>query len=217
MKPILSLQNPSFYYSPEKPLLKAINFELKEGEKVAFLGNNGSGKTTLFHLIVGLLKPISGHLYLFDKMPETEQDFQPLRLQIGFLFQESDDQLFCPTVLEDVMFGVLNQGKSPKEAEKIARETLNNLGLKAFVDSTPLKLSGGEKKLVALATILAMQPRLLLLDEPTNDLDETARQRLLEILKQLPQTMLIISHDQAFLNQLSTRSILLKESRLFEI
>jgi cobalt/nickel transport system ATP-binding protein len=155
-------------------------------------------------------------LYLFDKTPQTEQDFQPLRLKTGFLFQDSDDQLFCPTVLDDVMFGVLNQGKSPKEAESIARETLINLGLEAFVDSTPLKLSGGEKKLVALATILAMQPRLLLLDEPTNDLDENARQRLLEILKQLPQAMLIISHDKAFLNQLSTRAVSLKEGRLFE-
>jgi cobalt/nickel transport system ATP-binding protein len=217
VKPILSLEKLSFHYSPNKPLLKEINFELKEGEKVALLGNNGSGKTTIFHLIVGLLKPISGNLHLFDKTPQTEQDFQPLRLQIGFLFQDSDDQLFCPTVLDDVMFGVLNQGKSPKEAESIARETLSNLGLERFVDSTPLKLSGGEKKLVALATILAMQPRLLLLDEPTNDLDEIARQRLLEILKQLPQAMLVISHDQAFLNQLTTRSILLKDGKLFEI
>ncbi len=217
MKTLLLLEKLSFYYAQNKPLLKEINFELKQGEKVALLGNNGSGKTTLFHLIVGLLKPISGTLNLFETIPKTEQDFQPLRLKIGFLFQESDDQLFCPTVLSDVMFGVLNQGKSFKEAETIAQETLKQLGLEKFVDSTPLKLSGGEKKLVALATILAMQPQFLLLDEPTNDLDQNARQHLIQILQQLPQSMLIISHDQAFLNQLSTRSILLKEGKLFQI
>jgi len=216
MTTILTLQEIHFSYSPNKPLLTNLNFELKESEKIALLGNNGSGKTTLFQLIVGLLKPISGKLNLFGITPQTEQDFQPLRLQIGFLFQDSDDQLFCPTVLDDVMFGVLNQGKSPKEAEIIARETLSNLGLEKFADVTPLKLSGGEKKLVALATILAMQPRLLLLDEPTNDLDDHARQCLLEILKQLPQAMLIISHDQAFLNKITTRAIFLKEGRLFE-
>ena len=216
MSTVLTLEQLCFHYSPNKPLLKNINFELKESEKVALLGNNGSGKTTLFHLIVGLLKPISGYVHLFGETPQTEQDFQPLRLQIGFLFQDSDDQLFCPTVLDDIMFGVLNQGKSFKEGEQIARETLSNLGLEKFADVTPLKLSGGEKKLVALATILAMQPRLLLLDEPTNDLDDHARQCLLEILKQLPQAMLIISHDQAFLNKITTRAIFLKEGRLFE-
>jgi cobalt/nickel transport system ATP-binding protein len=213
----LVLEKLSFYYSSSQPLLKEIDFELKQGDKVALLGNNGSGKTTLFYLIVGLLKPISGKLYLFGRTPSIEQDFQSLRLQIGFLFQDSDDQLFCPTVLDDVMFGVLNQGKSFKEAQHIARETLKKLRLEKFIDSTPLKLSGGEKKLVALATILAMQPRLLLLDEPTNDLDDNTRQHLLEILQQLPQSMLIISHDQTFLKQLVNRSIFLKDGKLLEI
>lgn len=217
MNIFLVLEKLSFYYSSSQPLLKEIDFELKQGDKVALLGNNGSGKTTLFYLIVGLLKPISGKLYLFGRTPSIEQDFQSLRLQIGFLFQDSDDQLFCPTVLDDVMFGVLNQGKSFKEAQHIARETLKKLRLEKFIDSTPLKLSGGEKKLVALATILAMQPRLLLLDEPTNDLDDNTRQHLLEILQQLPQSMLIISHDQTFLKQLVNRSIFLKDGKLLEI
>lgn len=217
MNTILTLKNLCFSYFPNKPLLQQIDFELKQGEKVALLGNNGSGKTTLLQLIVGFLQPISGYIGLFGTTPHTEQDFQPLRLQIGFLFQDSDTQLFCPTVLDDVMFGVLNQGKSFQEAQTIAQETLKQLGLEKFEHTTPLKLSGGEKKLVALATILAMQPQLLLLDEPTNDLDENARQQLLELLKQLPYSMLIISHDRAFLNQLTDRAVFLTEGKLLSI
>ncbi|MEY3220973.1 MAG: hypothetical protein RIT27_2330 [Pseudomonadota bacterium] len=210
-RPILILEQLSFHYDTNKPLLVNLNFQLNQGEKVALRGHNGSGKTTLFHLIMGLLKPKGGRLFLWDKQPQTEQDFYPLRLQIGFLFQDADDQLFCPTVLDDVMFGILNQGKSFQEAEKIAMEILRNLELEHCIEKPPFTLSGGEKKMVALATILAMQPQLLLLDEPTNDLDQRNYLKLLEILKTLPQTMLIISHDNLFLEQITSRTLFLSE------
>lgn len=214
---ILKLEQLSFHYDPNKPLLVDVNIQLNQGEKVALIGNNGCGKTTLFHLIMGLLKSKDGKLFLFGKQPQSEQDFYPLRLQIGFLFQDPDDQLFCPTVLDDVMFGVLNQGKLFQESKKIAIETLKELGLESYINRTPLTLSGGEKKMVAFATILAMQPQLLLLDEPTNDLDLKNYVKLLKILKELPQTMLIISHDNIFLEEITSRTIFLKEKQLFSI
>jgi len=215
--PILTLEKLSFHYDPNKPLLVDVNFQLNQGDKVALIGNNGCGKTTIFHLIMGLLKPKDGKLSLFGKQPQSEQDFYPLRLQIGFLFQDPDDQLFCPTVLDDVMFGVLNQGKSFQESKKIAIETLKELGLENYINRTPLTLSGGEKKMIALATILAMQPQLLLLDEPTNDLDPKNYAKLLTILKELPQTTLIISHDNVFLKEITSRTICLKKKQLFSI
>ncbi len=119
---------------------------------------------------------------------------------MGLLFQNADDQLFCPTVLEDVAFGPLNQGKPPAEAIGIARETMARLGLQGFEERVTYKLSGGEKKLVSLATVLAMQPQLLLLDEPTSGLDENTKHRLMHILQDLDIAYMIVSHEQDFLN-----------------
>lgn len=130
---------------------------------------------------------------------KDKKDFRILRRKLGFLFQNSDDQLFSPTVLEDVAFGPLNLGSSPEEAREISRHTLEGLGLKDFEDRITHRLSGGEKKLVALATILSMQPKLLLLDEPSNNLDPETRERLIGILRGLDQAHIIISHDLDFL------------------
>ena len=139
---------------------------------------------------------------------ENETDFRILRRKLGLLFQNSDDQLFSPTVLEDVAFGPLNLGTAPDEARRISIRTLEYLGLKGFEERITHKLSGGEKKLVALATILSMQPKLLLLDEPSNNLDPVTRERLINILRGLDQAHIIISHDLDFLastcNQLYT-------------
>jgi cobalt/nickel transport system ATP-binding protein len=131
-----------------------------------------------------------------------------LRKDVGFLFQNSDDQLFSPTVIEDVAFGPLNLGFSPAEAKEIAVKTLENLGLTGFEDRITHRLSGGEKKLVALATILAMKPKMLLLDEPTNNLDPKTRSHLIDILQGLDLFQIIISHDWDFLSH--TTSILYK-------
>ena len=122
-----------------------------------------------------------------------------VRQKVGLLFQNADDQLFCPTVIEDVAFGPLNQGKKPEEAVRIARETMDRLGLNGFEDRVTYKLSGGEKKLVSLATVLAMQPQVLLLDEPTAGLDEKTKERLVHILKNLEITFMVVSHENHFL------------------
>jgi cobalt/nickel transport system ATP-binding protein len=148
---------------------------------------------------MGLLRPQAGSIIILGQEIRQPRDFLEVRQKVGLLFQHADDQLFCPTVLEDVAFGPLNQGKTPAEATAIARETMDKLGLAGFEDRVTYKLSGGEKKLVSLATVLAMHPQVLLLDEPTTGLDETTRHRLIHILQDLDISYLIVSHEHEFL------------------
>lgn len=205
---MLKLEKISYAYpQASKPILQNLFFEVTE-KRCGIIGPNGCGKTTLFHLLVGLIKPDQGHLFLNDKAVESKEDLRELRKQVGFLFQSSDDQLFSPTVIEDVAFGPLNLGLSREEALQRAEETLVKLGLAGFENRVTHKLSGGEKKLVALATILSMRPRLLLLDEPTNNLDPETTSRLIDILQDLDQHLIIISHDWDFLSH--TTSVLFK-------
>ena len=199
-EPLIELHNISFAYpgSPN-PVFQDFNFQLLPGKHVGLIGPNGCGKTTLLHLIMGLLRPQAGRIFVFGQEVSKEKDFVSVRQKVGLLFQNADDQLFCPTVLEDVAFGPLNQGKPPAEAIRIARETMERLGLEGFEERVTYKLSGGEKKLVSLATVLAMQPQLLLLDEPTTGLDEETRHRLIHILQDLDIAYMIVSHEHDFL------------------
>ncbi|NLC69925.1 MAG: ABC transporter ATP-binding protein [Desulfuromonadaceae bacterium] len=198
---LIKLADIQFAYPGGEPVLSCLDFELRDGERVGLTGPNGSGKTTFFHLIVGLLKPSRGQIEAFGRRLENEADFIAARRRIGLLFQDADDQLFFPTVLEDVAFGPLNLGKSPAQAREIAQRTLAKLGLQGFEKRLIHRLSGGEKKLVSLATLLAMEPEVLLLDEPTNGLDEKTRNNFLEILKGLEISYIIISHEIDFLEK----------------
>lgn len=189
------------------PILDQLSFAVQD-KRLGIIGPNGCGKTTLLHLMVGLLTPNKGEVLFHGKPIATKDDLRTLRKDVGFLFQNSDDQLFSPTVIEDVAFGPLNLGFSPAEAKEIAVKTLDNLGLIGFEDRITHRLSGGEKKLVALATILAMKPKMLLLDEPTNNLDPKTRSHLIDILQGLDLYQIIISHDWDFLSH--TTSILYK-------
>jgi cobalt/nickel transport system ATP-binding protein len=196
---IISLENVSYRYPGGEPVLDDLSFQLQSGQRVGVMGHNGSGKTTLFHLIMGLLKPAAGEIELFGKPVREEKDFRELRQRIGLLFQDADDQLFSPTVLEDVAFGPLNAGKPPEEAREIALHTLKLLGLQGFEERVTHKLSGGEKRLVSLATVLAMEPDVLLLDEPTSNLDDRTRETFKGILKTLDLSYILISHELDFL------------------
>ena len=200
---ILSLRNISYAYHQSAPVLDRLDFDLRPGEKIGLVGDNGSGKTTLLHLVVGLKKASGGTLSVLGKEARSEEDFRLVRQGVGLLFQDADDQLFCPTVLEDVAFGPVNQGKSPEEARDIAAQVLGDLGLDGFEDRITHHLSGGEKRLVALATVLAMSPRLLLLDEPTTGLDHETRERLLGILRRLDIAYVVVSHDYDFLGRVA--------------
>jgi len=184
------------------------------GGKWGLLGDNGSGKTTLLHLLVGLHVPTRGRLLLDGREVRSRRDLRRLRQRVGLVFQQADDQLFCPTVLEDVAFGPLNLGATPRQAEAKARRTLARLGLAGFEHRLAHQLSGGEKRLIALATVLAMEPSLLLLDEPTNDLDRHSRDRLVQILQSLDIHLLVVSHDYDFLSQTVHHFALLEKGRI---
>ncbi len=155
---IVDLEDVSFSYPGRAPVLDELNLSFYGGDRMGLMGPNGSGKTTLFHVIMGLLKRSSGRMDIFGRPINERQDFREVRQRIGLLFQDADDQLFSPTVLEDVAFGPLNLGKSQEEAKTIALRTLQSLGLAGFEDRITYKLSGGEKRLVSLATVLAMEP-----------------------------------------------------------
>ncbi len=201
--PVIRLQHVDFAYDSSRTVLRQCSFELARGERAALLGGNGSGKSTLLQLIVGLLRPLAGTVEVFGQSRRAAADFHEVRRGVGLLFQDVDDQLFCPTVAEDVAFGPLNLGKSPSEARRIVTETLEALGLTGYEDRITHRLSGGEKRLVALATVLAMRPDVLLLDEPMGGLDETAAERITCLLDSLPQAMIVVSHDREFLGRLS--------------
>jgi len=203
-----------FSYAPDRPVLAACNFSLESGRRIGLSGPNGSGKTTLLHLIVGLLRPTGGRIEAFGKVRSREADFHEVRRRAGLLFQDADDQLFCPTVAEDVAFGPLNLAKPRDEVRRIVGRTLESLGLAGYEDRITYKLSGGEKRMVALATVLAMQPEVLLLDEPAAGLDEHYTGRIVEVLSNLPQAMLIVAHDRRFLSQTTNQSFHLVSGRL---
>ncbi|MDD4269295.1 MAG: ABC transporter ATP-binding protein [Pirellulales bacterium] len=213
--PLVKLDRVTFRYG-ERTVLDQCDLALAAGERVGLVGANGSGKTTLLGLIVGLRRPAQGRVIVFGKPREREADFRPIRGRVGLLFQDSDDQLFCPTVAEDVAFGPFNLGKSRHEVEQIVARTLGELGLEDYAHRVTYKLSGGEKRLVALATVLAMEPEVLLLDEPTAGLDETAAERVAGILAGLPQAMLIVSHDRPFLARIADRRLCLRRGCLQE-
>ena len=212
--PLFSLEAVGFSYPAGRTVLDGLDLTLHPGERVAVVGSNGAGKTTLLHLLVGLRKATAGRLVAFGAERRKESDFHEVRARAGLLFQDADDQLFCPTVLEDVAFGPLNLGSSRREARAVAEATLASLGLAGFGERITHKLSGGEKRLVSLAAVLAMRPEVLLLDEPTNGLDAEADARLFELLAGLPQAMLFVSHDARLIARLATRSVLLRDGRL---
>jgi cobalt/nickel transport system ATP-binding protein len=197
--PLIKLEEISFSYPGGPPVLEKLSFTLSEHDRIGIVAPNGSGKTTLLHIIMGLMAPTAGKLELFGRTMQTDKDFREVRRKVGLLFQDADDQLFSPTVLEDVAFGPLNMGKSKEAAIALSRKTLAYLGLADFEDKITYKLSGGEKRLVSLATVLAMEPRVLLLDEPTAGLDQDTKKRLIKTLSDLDMAYLLISHEFDFL------------------
>ncbi|MDA3895322.1 MAG: ABC transporter ATP-binding protein [Desulfobacteraceae bacterium] len=215
-QPIIKMNGISFAYSENSPILKDLDFEFFKNNKIGLIAPNGSGKTTLFHLMMGLLKPTAGSIEFFGKPMTCEQDFADIRYRTGLLFQDADDQLFCPTVLEDVSFGPLNMGKSRKEAIEISRRTLDFLGLSDFENRITFKLSGGEKKLVSLATVLSMEPEVLLLDEPLTGLDTKTRATITSVLTEMNISYIIISHNIEFMKTTTDQILTLRDGKLYD-
>ncbi|MHC4713167.1 MAG: energy-coupling factor ABC transporter ATP-binding protein [Planctomycetota bacterium] len=212
--PLIELRGVEFSYDSARVVLKDLDLALNPGERLGLVGPVGCGKTTVLHLIVGLVKPTRGTITAFGSERREEAEFHEVRRRAGLVFQEPDDQLFCPTVLEDVAFGPLNLGRTREEALSVASETLRLLNLEGFEERVTYDLSGGEKRLVSIATVLAMQPDVLLLDEPTTGLDEESKSRVAGILRGLPQAMIIVSHEHEFVRDLTTRTAFLEGGRI---
>lgn len=211
---ILKLDNIHFAYPGHAPVLNGASLELHPGQRLSITGPNGAGKSTLFRIALGLQKPDEGRVTVFGTERRVEADFHEVRQKVGLVFQDPDDQLFCPTVAEDVAFGPLNLGRSKSEALAIVDKVLTDLDLIHLRDRITHKLSGGEKRLVTLATVLAMEPEALLLDEPTNALDTKNEMRLLDILQGLPQAILLVSHTPGFRTALAPDTIELRDGKL---
>lgn len=205
---IVTLEHIFFSYRTNsggtRSVLRDVNLSLKPHHRIGLYGPNGSGKTTLLRCITGLNQPSGGRVLFHGREMKSERDFHDLRVAVGFVLQNADDQLFFPTVLEDVAFGPLNLGMSPDAARERAIETLKSLGMSGFEDRLTHRLSGGEKKMVTLAGVLAMKPEALLLDEPTAGLDARSMVRLTELLHDLPTPRITISHDWDFLERVSS-------------
>lgn len=210
---LLELRNLSFAYPGGLPVLSEVNLRVRAGETLGLAGTNGSGKTTLFRCITRLETP-GGEIIFQGKKISGEQDFFFLRSHVGFVLQNSDNQIVFPTVLEDVLFGPLNLGLPQNEAHELAHHWLGELGIGNYGGRIVSNLSGGEKKLVALAGILAMRPILLLLDEPLNELDENARKRLLDVLRKNAAAKIIASHEHSIFRELDCEVMRLEEGTL---
>lgn len=205
--PVLALEKITFAYPGRPPLFRGLDFVLREGDRVALSGANGSGKTTLLRVIMGLETPGEGRVLHRGTPVNDAETLRRMRCTIGFVMQNSDDQIFCATVLEDVAFGPLNLGLTRREARDRAMATLEEMKLAALAERQPHQLSAGEKKMVSIAGVLSMRPEALLLDEPTASLDDESRERVRDLLVRLPLTRILVSHDREFLAQTSDKFI----------
>ena len=208
---MLQLEKVSFDYEDENNVLNNFNLNLQSDDRIGLIGPNGSGKTTLFKIIMGILKPKSGRVIIFDEDRIEQDDFQEVRERVGYLFQDPDNQLFSPTVEEDVAFGPLNLGKSKEEAFNLVEESLELVGMGNYRKKVTYNLSQGEKKLISFAAVMAMEPEILLLDEPFASLDEKAVTRMTSILNKITQPFIIVSHNSELLDSVINKSLHMKK------
>lgn len=209
---MLEFQNVSFSYDAQGPVVENLSFTIGAGESVGLIGANGAGKSTIMKLLLGLLSG-KGQITV-DGLPMCKQNLCEIRRKIGFVLQDSDNQMFMPTVYEDMMFGPRNYGLSREEAEKRVDGVLARLGLQDLKHRYNHKISGGEKRMAAIATILAMEPEAILMDEPSTALDPVNRRTVINVINTLPQTKLIASHDLDMILDTCQRVILLSHGKI---
>lgn len=203
--PVVDVRGLRFRYPDGTRALDGIDFTLDAGESVALFGPNGSGKTTFAMHLNGLLSG-EGAISICGLAVE-KRNLETIRAKVGLVFQDADSQLFMPTVLEDVAFGLLNRGMEPEKAATRARSSLDAVGMSAAAERAPYHLSAGEKKRVALAGILAMEPEVLVLDEPTTFLDPPAQRNLADLLRALPQAKIVVTHNIRFAQAVCDRAV----------
>jgi cobalt/nickel transport system ATP-binding protein len=206
----ISVRELGFAYPDGTPALDSVSFEIGHGESVAIVGANGAGKSTLLMHLNGVLSPTSGSVRIGD-VPVGKDTLPDIRKTVGFVFQNPDDQLFMPTVYDDVAFGPMNLGLPETDIADRTRDALERVGASQLGDRPPYRLSGGEKRSVAIATVLSMCPSLLVLDEPSSNLDPRARRRLIELLGGFEHTKIIATHDLDLALDLCERTIVISQ------
>lgn len=210
--PLIEVDQLKYRYDTGVEALRGVDFRLYPGETVALLGANGSGKTTFVLHLNGLLMG-EGSIRVCG-LPMEKKHLTAIRQKIGLVFQDPDEQLFMPTVLEDVCFGPLSHGLASEEAKERARQALELTGVAALEGRAPYHLSAGEKRRVALAGVLAMRPEILVLDEPTTFLDPPAQKRLVQVLTGLEQARIIVTHNLNLARRLATRAVFFEQGRI---
>lgn len=208
--PVLDLRQVAYAYPGGHQALYGVDLHVHPGERVALLGPNGAGKTTLVLHLNGVLRPGHGSVSV-SGLPVTDANLLEVRRRVGLVFQDPDDQLFMPTVRDDVAFGPANLGVRGAELDARVHEALDAVGVADLADRAPHHLSFGQRRRVAIATVLAMQPEILVLDEPSSNLDPASRRELADILRGLPVTLLMVTHDLPYALELCPRSVVLSE------
>jgi cobalt/nickel transport system ATP-binding protein len=206
--PSLEVSGLAFAYPDGHQALFGVDMTIQRGERVALLGPNGAGKTTLVLHLNGILDAGAGQVRVAG-LPVAKQNLREIRRRVGIVFQDPDDQLFMPTVRDDVAFGPANLGVSGSELDDRVHEALDRVGMAAYADRPPHHLSYGQRRRVAVATVLAMGPEILVLDEPSSNLDPASRRELAEVLLSLDVTLLMVTHDLPYALELCPRSLVL--------
>lgn len=210
---IVEVRDLQYTYPDGTPALQGVSFRITHGESVGIIGANGAGKSTLLLHLNGYLAPQAGTVRIGD-FPLTKKTLQHVRRTVGMVFQDPDDQLFMPRVYDDVAFGPLNLGVPPEEVEERVMSALSTVGVSHLRDRPPYRLSGGEKRSVAIASVLSMSPDILVMDEPTSNLDPRARRQLLHLLDSFTHTIIVATHDLDMVLDICSRAVILKEGRV---
>jgi len=207
----LEISDLAYAYPDGNQALYGVNLSINQGERVALLGPNGAGKTTLVLHLNGIIPTMQGQVRVAGELVDSKsaESIKSIRHKVGIVFQDPDDQLFMPTVGQDVAFGPYNAGLRGLELEKAVKEALELVGMSEFIDRPPHHLSFGQRRRVAVATVLAMKPEILVMDEPSSNLDPAARRELAEIITSLDVTLLMVTHDLPFAYELCQRAVIL--------
>jgi cobalt/nickel transport system ATP-binding protein len=207
----LEISGLAYAYPDGNQALFGVNLSINQGERVALLGPNGAGKTTLVLHLNGIIPTMQGQVRVAGEVVDSKnaESIKSVRHKVGIVFQDPDDQLFMPTVGQDVAFGPYNAGLRGLELERAVNEALELVGMSEFIDRPPHHLSFGQRRRVAVATVLAMKPEILVMDEPSSNLDPAARRELAEIITSLNITLLMVTHDLPFANELCQRAVIL--------
>lgn len=213
MTPLLNLNTITFSYTPGLTAINNLSFSVNKGETIGIVGANGAGKSTLLKLMVGLVFPEKGEIS-WEDMPLSKKNLKEMRKKVGLVFQNPEDQLFMPSVYQDIAFGPKNQKLDKDQIEKLVNYSLEALNIQHLKHRSSLKLSGGEKRLVATASVLSMNPELLILDEPTSNLDPKSRRTMINLMTQLPHTKIITSHDLDMILETCQKVVILNAGKI---